>query len=245
MNLEEVTIRSSVDAYSRTAWIAPGPTTSGSLCLFLDGEHYLRGMDVLPVLDSLTASGRIAPTTFLFVAHGGAEARHVDYVGNAQFARFIGEDVVPWARAHVPTMSAERDHLICGVSLSGLAAAHIAVRYPQLFSAALCQSGSFWLEPESFAALVRARPPARSRFWLSVGDQETDVNVSHPPTGLFQTISQIEGVERARSVLLEAGADVRLHRFNGGHTFPPWRGELADALHWLARRDSPTLVKIP
>jgi enterochelin esterase-like enzyme len=240
LNLEEVTIRSSSGAYSRTGWIAPGPATAHSLCLILDGEHYLGGMDALPVLDSLTASGRLSPTTFLFLSHGGAAARHVDYVGSAQFSRFVGEDVVPWTRAQVPTLSAGRDHLICGVSLSGLAAAHVAVSYPQLFSAALCQSASFWLEPDSFAALVRARPPASSRFWLSVGDQETDINVSHPPTGLFQAISQIEGVERARSVLLEAGADVRLERFHGGHTFPPWRGELADAIHWLSRRDSPT-----
>ncbi|MGD9892683.1 MAG: alpha/beta hydrolase, partial [Dehalococcoidia bacterium] len=224
MNLEEVTIRSSSDAYSRTAWIAPGPTTAHALCLILDGEHYLHGMDALPVLDALAASGTLSPTTFLFLSHGGAEARHVDYVGSARFARFVSEDVVAWTRAHVPTISAGRDHLICGVSLSGLAAAHLAVTYPQVFSAALCQSGSFWWEPESFAALVRARAPASSRFWLSVGDQETDVNVSHPPTGMFQTLSQIEGVERARSVLVEAGADVRLHRFHGGHTFAPWRG---------------------
>lgn len=224
MHLEEVTIGSS--SYARTAWIAPGPATAHSLCLVLDGEHYLGGMDALPVLDSL------APRTFLFLSHGGAAARHVDYVGNAEFARFVGEDVVPWARARVPAL-AGGDHLICGVSLSGLAAAHVAVSYPEIFSRALCQSGSFWFAPDRFAALVRARPPASSRFWLSVGDLETDTDVTHPPTGLFQTISQIEGVERACGVLREAGAEVRLERFHGGHSFPPWRAELAAALQWL------------
>ncbi len=238
MNLAEVTIRSRSGAYSRTAWIAPGPATAHPLCLVLDGEHYLRGMDALPVLEAMMASGRLAPTTFLFLAHGGSEARHVDYVGSEPFARFVADDVVPWTRAHVPTISPGRDHVICGVSLSGLAAAHIAIRHPELFSAALCQSGSFWLEPERFAALVRERPPASSRFWLSVGDQETDVDVTHPPTGLFQAISQIDGVERARGVLLAAGAAVHLHRFHGGHAFAPWRDELADALDWLSRRES-------
>ena len=53
-----------------------------------------------------------------------------------------------------------------------------------------------------------------------------------------QHISQIDGVERARAALVDAGADVHLHRFHGGHTFAPWRAELADALRWLARRDA-------
>jgi enterochelin esterase-like enzyme len=238
VNLEEVTIRSSTGAYARTAWIAPGPATPHSLGLVLDGEHYLGGMDALPVLDALTASGRLAPATFLFLSHGGAAARHVDYVGSAEFTRFVAEEVVPWARTRVPTLSAGRDHLICGVSLSGLAAAHVAVSHPELFSAALCQSGSFWFEPDRFDARVREKPPARSRFWLSVGDEETAINVSHPPSGLFQAITQIEGVERAHAALREAGTEVRLERFHGGHAFAPWRAELADAIEWLTRRDA-------
>ncbi len=75
----------------------------------------------------------------------------------------------------------------------------------------------------------------KTRFWLSVGDEETDVNVSHPPTGLFQGISQITGVERARAVLEDNGGEVHCHRYRGGHTFEHWRAELSDALQWLLR----------
>jgi len=119
--------------------------------------------------------------------------------------------------------------------LSGLAAAHIALLYPSRFPAALCQSGSFWFEPDAFAQLARQRPPVKTRFWLSVGDEETDEDVSHPPTGLFQGISQIAGVERARAVLEENGGEVNCHRYRGGHSFEHWRAELSDAVQWLLR----------
>jgi enterochelin esterase-like enzyme len=75
----------------------------------------------------------------------------------------------------------------------------------------------------------------KTRFWLSVGDEETDVNVTHPPTGIFQRISQIAGVERAHAVLEENGGEVNCHRFRGGHAFTPWRAELSEALPWLLR----------
>ena len=39
------------------------------------------------------------------------------------------------------------------------------------------------------------------RYWLSVGNKETDVNVSHPHSGLFQKINQVEGVKKAVSLL--------------------------------------------
>lgn len=180
----------------------------------------------------MVRAGRVPPMTLVFVSHGGAEARHTDYVRNDAFARFVAEDVVGWARERVPSIVAG-PHVICGLSLSGLAAAHIALAYPRLFPAALCQSGSFWWKPDDFAALVAERPPTGTRLWLSVGDEETDVDVSHPPTGMFQNITQIDGVERARDALERAGASVHFHRYRGGHAFEPWAAELDDALAWL------------
>jgi enterochelin esterase-like enzyme len=50
-------------------------------------------------------------------------------------------------------------------------------------------------------------------------------------------MSQIEGVERARAVLEEHGAEVNRHRYRGGHTFEHWRAELSDALPWLLRTE--------
>src|SRR4029079_11687954 len=182
---EEMSIASTEREYVRSAWLIEGPKTAHSLCVLLDGELYRDNVTALPIFSRLRRRGSIPPMTLVFVSHGGAAARHSDYLGDPQFARFIADDVVSRARARVPSLSAER-HVICGLSLSGLAAAHIALLYPTRFPAALCQSGSFWWEPDAFARLAQERAPVKTRFWLSVGDEETDVNVSHPPTGLFQ-----------------------------------------------------------
>ena len=234
--VEELLITSTEREYARSAWLVAGPETEHSLCVLLDGEHYRDGVQALPIFTTLMQRGSIPPMTLIFVSHGGAAARHADYVGDPQFARFVAEDVVSRARARVPSLTTDR-HLVCGLSLSGLAAAHIALLYPTRFPAALCQSGSFWFEPDAFARLARERPPVASRFWLSVGDEETVTNVSHPPTGLFQAISQVAGVDRARAVLDETGADVKYHRYQGGHAIEPWKAELGDALQWLVRTE--------
>lgn len=223
MTLESIIIKSA--DRERAAWIVEGPATPHSLCVLLDGEHYRDGVHALPLVSTL-------PMTVVFVESGGGATRHQDYVYDAAFARFVAEDVMRDARARAPSLTAD-GHLICGLSLSGLAAAHIALLYPALFPAVLCQSGSFWLQPETFAQLARQHA-VKSRFWLSVGDEETDVNVSHPPSGLFQAITQIEGVERARAALVENGADVHLHRYRGGHKYEHWEAELGDALRWLS-----------
>jgi len=231
-----MTIKSTEREYARSAWLIEGPKTDHSLCVLLDGEHYRDDVHALPIFSTLMQRGSIPPMTLVFVSHGGAAARHADYVCNPQFARFIAEDVVNSARARVPSLSAER-HVICGLSLSGLAAAHIALLYPTRFRAALCQSGSFWFEPDEFARLVQQRPPVNTRFWLSVGDEETVTNISHPPTGIFQAISQIAGVEKARAVLEDNGGEVSCHHYRGGHAIEPMRAELGDALQWLLRTE--------
>lgn len=213
----------------RRAWFAPGPQTPHRLGILLDGEYFLEHVGAWPIIDALGA--QIPPMSWLFVESGGPAARHVDYIGDPAFGRFVAERVFTWAAGQVPLV--DGGHLIGGLSLSGLAAAHIAVEHPARFSAALCQSGSFWLDPGAFDARVEAAPPTGARFWLSVGDQETDVDVTHPPSGIHQTMTQIDGVERARRALAPHAAALRVHTYAGGHTFDPWRAELADALRWL------------
>ena len=126
--------------------------------------------------------------------------------------------------------------MICGVSLSGLLSAYITINYPNIFSYSLCQSGSFWWEHKWFEEMARQSSPIQARFWISVGDQETDENVSHSPT-MFQEISQISGVEKAVQVIEELGGEVNYHLYSGGHEFAPWKEEAADAFHWLFREN--------
>ena len=191
-------------------------------------------MDALPILEALLAERGMPPLSLLFVSHVSSDpseadyaCRNDDYACNERYARFIGTDVVHWARARNRGTRAT-GNVICGLSLSGLQAAYTTCCHPETFSLCLSQSGSFWWLDGNDACLS----PTTARFWLSVGDQETAENVSHSP-GLFQKHSQIAGVERAAARIRRLGGTVHYNNRPGGHAAAPWREELAVALRWL------------
>jgi enterochelin esterase family protein len=227
--LEQHVIKSTCGDYIRDVWFAQGPPDRAhGLAVFLDGEHYLRDMDSLSVVQDLIDSGAIPPMSVVFISHKNGAARHQDLTCNQRYCRFIAEDVVEWARQRNSQIR-NNDNLICGLSLSGLSAAYIAALYPPVFSCALCQSGSFWWFADHDVELL----PTQAKFWLSVGSDETATGLSHPPGGLFQRVSQIDGVESAARRLTLLGGIVRYEEFKGGHGFAAWRKELAPALTWL------------
>lgn len=230
-SLEEHWIEDPETGYGRLVRLSRGPKDRiHPLCLVLDGETYWRDMAAVPVFEDL-ASSLPGGMTFAFVGHVSALARHQDFTGNLQYARFIGESVVPWLEREVSGL-AHGGHLVLGLSLSGLMAVHLALRYPGCFRTCISQSGSHWWDHAEFGKTVEQHSPVTGRFWLSVGKSETATNRSHPPTGLFQEIPQVDGVKHAVDVLRRAGGETRYHEFDGGHSGECWRQELAEAIGW-------------
>ncbi len=232
MKLEQHQITSSCGEYSRDIWFLPGPPNlPHRLCVFLEGEYYLRDMECVPVIEELVVNEAIPPVTCLFVSHATGEARHRDYTCNEAYTRFVADDVVSWAKGRNERLTIG-DSLICGLSLGGLASAYSALQYPSVFSCSLSQPGSFWwLEGRDITL-----PRTRAKFWLSVGDEETAIGISHSPTGLFQAISQVNGVKKAVTRLKALGAVVRYNEYSGGHAMALWRDEFPLALTWLIGR---------
>jgi len=226
---EQHSITSASGEFTRTLWLVPGPTDQAHpLCVFLDAEIYLGNMKALPVLEELMSSGAIPPMTCVFVSHVNMEARHANFTCHDGYTQFIAEDVVRWAKAQNAKIQ-ESDHVICGVSLSGLASAYAVLKYPTVFSRALCQSGSFWWLKDKQVNW----PRTNGKFWLSVGDKETAKDLTHAPSGLYQAITQIEGVENGVRLLESLGATVKYSLHPGVHSTTPWREELPSALTWL------------
>lgn len=238
IKLEEHTVTGSATGYTRLVRLQRGPATQPHrLCLILDGEHYWRDMDAVPVLNALSDRGRMPRMTFAFVGHVSGAARHEDYTCNERYSRFIGEEVMTWLKEEVPMLQ-NHGHVVVGLSLSGLMATYLTLKYPQHFDYCLSQSGSHWWKHEWFSKMARKHAPIRARFWLSVGDRETEVNVKHPPTGLLQEISQIAGVKKAAQILKEIGGMVHYHQYQGGHSLQSWREELNEALIWLLTNEA-------
>lgn len=245
IKLEEHVITDDTTGYTRLLRLQRGPSNqTHGLCLFLDGEHYWRDMDAIPLLNDLLQKRNLPPMTFALVGHVSSDARHEDYTCNERYAHFIGDTVMSWLKREIPGLH-DGGHMICGLSLSGLMAGYLTLKYPQHFAGCLSQSGSYWWNHEWFAGMAGQQRSINARFWLSVGDQETEVDVKHPPTGLLQEISQISGVEKAAQILKEIGGTVHYHQYHGGHSLPCWRNELSDALLWLAAEETQNNRKQP
>lgn len=212
--------------YSREIRLQRGPADQPHrLCLFLDGELYWREMDALPVLNALMERSALPRMTLAFISHGGMKARQHDYTCNEPFGRFMADTVMPWLQNEVSGLQSG-DHLICGLSLSGLTSTYLSLQYPKLFSRCLSQSGSYWWNDQWLTKNATKWAPSPARFWLSVGDQETDAD--EPPE-----VSQHEGVNNLAKALKSVGAKVHYHEFHGGHDLKYWRAELDQALPWL------------
>lgn len=233
MNLEEHTIASKNGSYSRKVWLHAAPTDdTHPVCIVLDAEYYLRDMEIAPITQQLMDENAIQEMTFVFISHVSAEDRHIDYQYNDEYRDFIVNDVVDWTKEKVPSIQNE-NHVICGLSLSGLMSVYIAAHHPALFPRCLAQSGSFWLKHEWFEEKLKSLGKLKTKFYMSVGDEETEENVTHQPNDLYQEISQVAGVKKAASVLEDLGAEVNFQIYKGGHAITPWKKEFPDAMKWL------------
>jgi len=225
-------IRSLQLGNERTVWVREpqDPARADQLTIFLDGEFYRERVGAGAVLDDLR--GGLADSWFVFVSTESAEARWRECPCHPPFARFIVGELLPWLEERHPAIGGVRRRVLAGLSYTGLAAAFVAKEFPGVFGRVISQSGSFWfddcrLERDFRAASVRL-PTA---FHLSVGTREVQRHVQHR-ADVLQVVSQIEGVQRFRDVLLQLGHAVTYAEFDGGHDFDAWRRELPDALRW-------------
>ena len=198
--------------------------------VFLDAEIYIERVGAVSVLRELQAKGSTPPLFSVFVSSVDSASRHSDYTCDETYAEFLSEEVVPWAlRQHVRLDAA---CMLVGLSLSGLAAAHAAITHGEQFAATICQSPSFWWSDEKFRESLRPASGLGPCFWISVGNEETESEASHPPSDMLQRTDQIAACQRGSTALRKANYEVADRVFQGGHDPLSWREDLMLALPW-------------
>ncbi len=181
-------------------------------------------------MSGLEQSGRLASTLCVYVPAGDGAARHRDFTCRGEYTAFLADELLPRVRESYPRVGECR---LLGLSLSGLAAAFALWQRPDVFAGAICQSPSAWWNDEWLTAAMKECPPRLGRCWISVGDEELQQGVHHPPTGLYQGTSQRESVARLAARMQTLGLIVRQHVYPGGHDPSCWARELPEALTWL------------
>lgn len=235
MHTTQQVLRSKLLGNERRVWIQPPPgdQPAEATCILLDGEYYVQRMDAPALLHQLQQTIVIPPTYFVYLSHIDGATRWPESFCNDRFAHFLAEEVPVWAAARFPPT---RPYLI-GLSLTGLAAAHAALLYPDAFSGVLCQSASFWWSDNWLVyQAAKQKSPAPQRFRIVCGNQETDDYVDHG-NGLIQRTSQLAANQAMQQALREQGHQVSYHEYPGGHDLECWSQDLPNSLHWLLKSE--------
>lgn len=198
------------------------------LVVVLDGYFSRRVLRVPNTIDNLVAAGRIPPVAVVFVPTPDS-LRFDELIPSSAIAEFVTDELLPWVAREWGIAGDPARNVIAGSSLGGLAAGHVALRRPDVFSAVLSQSGSFWWplpadgEPEWLTRQYAASPRLPLRFYLDVGRLEGG-------TPAHGRLPQIVVNRRLREVLCERGYQVAYQEFPGHHDPINWRRTFAEGL---------------
>lgn len=224
----------------RDIWLyqAANGTAPEVLLLQFDGERAMAAMDSPAVLDNLILANAIPPTAVVMI---GNVDRGAELPCNPEFLRMLVEELLPWVQEALGLKQLPEQVLVAGQSYGGLAAAYCALERPDIFSGALCQSGSFWWKSdprnENGPSLTIGDAPAygwlparaaeaewaETRFYLDAGRLENRHFDDAAP-------SLLASVRHMRDVLRARGFAVTYREFAGGHDVIWWRSTLADGL---------------
>jgi enterochelin esterase-like enzyme len=217
------------------------------LLVLNDGAFYLPrtgAVRAVQVLDSLHASGQIAPTVAIFVDPGrptGSERgdgpasaqRSVEYDSiTADYGRFLIDELLPFVEhAEGLTFSQNPEHrTVCGISSGGICAFTAAWWFPEQFGCVLSHCGSFVniRGGHNLAFAVRTTPRKPIRVFLQSGASDASYITGDWPLG-NRTMA---------SALAFAGYDHRFEFGVGGHSLRHGGAIFADSLRWLWRDDA-------
>jgi len=218
--------------YALSIYTPPGYDKNSRPCwLLIAFDGGFRRMET--TLDNLLAAGKIPPIVVVGVQNLSAQTRAWDLDCSDQFATFLVEELVPWARKSYRVYDDAAHTIVGGISLGGKMAAYCGLKHSRVFGKVLSQSGSFLtaVRQESptplwdgeapgmlVAEFVRS-PSLPLEFYIEVGRYETTLPFSH----LLET-------RRLRDVLNAKGYRVSYSEFVGGHNEVCWRGSFADSI---------------
>jgi enterochelin esterase family protein len=204
------------------------PTRTLPLIVAHDGLDYVRYASLKTVLDNLIHRLEIPQ---VLVALTQSPDRLREYAADRRHARFVAEELVPWAEKRFPLIQSPAGRCLLGASFGGVASLSTAWYHPGFFGRLLLQSGSFAFtdigESERgplFAPVVEFV----NAFRAAPGKPVEKVFVS---CGVYESL-----IYENRSlvpVLQRSGMEVRFVEARDGHNWENWRDRLREGLSWL------------
>jgi enterochelin esterase family protein len=194
------------------------------LLVLTDGDEYINMLSAKAVLDNLIADKKIPPIVVLFI--DSTEARIEELKCSDAFGNTVVNELIPWVRDNYNISKNAEETIIGGLSLGGLTAAYLGLKYSEVFGNVLSQSGSFWYKPEDYE-------DKENSCWMSSEYSKIDklpvkfylnVGVLEPKSVMIDTNINF------KDLLLSKGYDLYFEEFKSGHDYLCWGETLANGL---------------
>ncbi|MCH2367998.1 MAG: alpha/beta hydrolase-fold protein [Planctomycetes bacterium] len=230
--LERMTVRSSilderrfVSVYTPPGYDDSDKAAPSSAVFLLDRGDYASRRLTRTGLDNLGAERAVRPAVVFMLHSEGSKSAGLETTD--RFVRFVGEELVAWARENFKLSKDPADYIIGGNGVGGSIAAFCAAEHPETFGSVLCESADFSrcisnadgggsrCVPGRFAKPSDTKP----RFYLSLGDLESNALVASN--------------RHLRDVLRAGGYKLKWSRFPGNHNSRTWCAALAVGLEAL------------
>ncbi|TWU29955.1 alpha/beta hydrolase [Bythopirellula polymerisocia] len=182
-----------------------------------DGHEYLADHmgSMVVVLDNLIASGALQPTMAVFIdprdPTSGQNRRAEQYTGNASFAGFVADELVPMIDAAYRTQAQPAGRTILGTSLGGVNSAYFGATRSDVFQHIAIQS------PASFSNIFNL-------YATQSLQDKVDLFIT------AGTIGDGSGGTTFTNLLKTHSYDYSFLQTSEGHSWGNWRGLLDDIL---------------
>jgi enterochelin esterase family protein len=210
------------------------------LLVLSDGGLYVNTARVATTLDNLIGAGLIPPLVAVMVDNPN---RWRELSCNSEYADFLAQEIVPWARANYHATDRPEQTIIGGTSLGGLQAAFVGLKHSEVFGNVIAQSGAFGWKPDGekewewLNRQFAASPRLPLRFSFEAGLMEGTwwwrdlmLQQPNPPPANSIDPTLLAANHNFRDTLQSKGYSVHYTEFNGNHTSFNWRGTLASHL---------------
>jgi len=228
--LETTAIYDSSYHRTRQIWIYtpprydPDAATPYPLIIAFDGAEYQDTMPLPFVLDTLLVTHRAPPFVAVLIDNGEGAERIAD-LGNAErMVTFIGNQLLPYMRAHYRVTTDPHRVIAAGSSAGGLASAFLALHRPDLVGNVLSQSGAFWRGAEAsndppyewLTSQAKAMPRKDVRFFIDVGELEDHATLGGSGPNFRAATRSF------RNALAMKGYDIAYAEVRGGQHAPQY-----------------------
>lgn len=191
-----------------------------ALLIIFDGHVYCLQIPLPVICEHLIQDRLFQSPLIVFVEQ---QSREKELHCSRNFSAFITMELFPFLRSRYDLSGVTRETtVLVGSSLGGLQACFMCMSNPDVYGAAISQSGSFWSKPEHIEVALK-QCTKKVRIYTSVGTLETFLVQPELP-------SVKESNYAFHTRLASSGHISIYHEFAGGHHPYHWKDDLSTGL---------------